>query len=232
MTSCLRILNGESPAGLHSRQRLAPRTEVNALAADLLQHYTDRTSTLEGKAMIVAMTRANCVKLYDALTVLPGCPEVKVVMTGNLGRDPEAWSRDGHITTKAQREAVKQRMIDPDDPLALVIVCDMWLTGTDIPVLHTLYIDKPMKNHNIIQAISRVNRVFRDKPHGLIVDYIGIGDELPPRRPADTRKEEATAAPRPALRKRPDPYFWPYSRKRAKCFQLVRTTETGEVSAG
>jgi len=154
------------------------KERVNALAADLLQHFTDRTSTLEGKAMIVAMTRENCVKLYDALTVLPGCPEVKVVMTGNLGRDPEAWSRDGHITTKTQREVIKQRMIDPDDSLAMVIVCDMWLTGTDIPVLHTLYIDKPMKNHNIIQAISRVNRVFRDKPHGLIVDYIGIGDEL------------------------------------------------------
>lgn len=151
---------------------------VKALAADLLQHYRDRTSTLSGKALIVAMTRANCVKLYDALTALPDCPEVKVVMTGNLGKDPAAWSRDGHITTKTQRDAIKQRMIDPDDPLAMVIVCDMWLTGTDIPVLHTLYIDKPMKNHNIIQAISRVNRVFSDKPHGLIVDYIGIGDEL------------------------------------------------------
>ena len=128
--------------------------------------------------MIVCMTRANCVKLYDAITALPGCPEVKIVMTGDITRDPEAWSEAGHITTKAQRDAIKQRMVDPHDPLRMVIVCDMWLTGTDIPVLHTLYVDKPMKGHNIIQAISRVNRVFSDKPHGLIVDYIGIGDEL------------------------------------------------------
>ncbi len=99
-------------------------------------------------------------------------------MSGDLMRDPEEWSRAGHITRKAQREAIKQRMVDPDDPLRIVIVCDMWLTGTDIPVLHTLYVDKPMKDHNIIQAISRVNRVFADKPHGLVVDYIGIGDEL------------------------------------------------------
>ena len=99
-------------------------------------------------------------------------------MTGDLGKDPEEWSTAGHLTTKAQRDAIKKRMIDPDDPLKIVIVCDMWLTGTDIPCLHTLYIDKPMRGHNMIQAISRVNRVFRDKPHGLIVDYIGIGDEL------------------------------------------------------
>src|SRR5438094_7635538 len=124
------------------------------------------------------MTRANCVRVFDALTGLPGCPEVKVVMTGDLGVDPPQWSEAGHITTKVQRDAIKQRMVDPDDPLQLVIVCDMWLTGTDIPCLHTLYIDKPMRGHTMIQAISRVNRVFRDKPHGLIVDYIGIGDDL------------------------------------------------------
>jgi len=154
------------------------KDRVQELARDLLAHFQDRTATLAGKAMVVCMTRENCVKLYDALTALPDCPEVKTVMTGDLGKDPEAWSRDGHITTKKQRDAIKQRMIDADDPLSIVIVCDMWLTGTDIPCLHTLYIDKPMKNHNIIQAISRVNRVFRDKPSGLIVDYIGIGDEL------------------------------------------------------
>lgn len=151
---------------------------VAALAEDLLSHYLDRTATLEGKALVVCMTRANCVKLYDALTTLPGCPEVKVIMTSNLGKDPPAWAAAGHTTTKAQREAVKTRFKDPADPLKIVIVCDMWLTGTDIPCLHTLYIDKPMKGHSMIQAISRVNRVFRDKPHGLIVDYIGVGDEL------------------------------------------------------
>jgi type I restriction enzyme R subunit len=118
------------------------------------------------------------VRLFDALTALPGCPEVKVVMTGDLTRDPPEWSKAGHYTTKDQHNAIKQRMIDPNDPLQIAIVCDMWLTGTDIPNLHTLYIDKPMKGHTVIQAISRVNRVFRDKPHGLIVDYIGIGDEL------------------------------------------------------
>ena len=124
------------------------------------------------------MTRQNCVRLYDALTDLPGCPEVKVVMTGNLSDDPPEWNKAGHLTTKGKRDIIKKRMKDPDDPLKIVIVCDMWLTGTDIPCLHTLYVDKPMQGHNMIQAISRVNRVFRDKPHGLIVDYIGIGDEL------------------------------------------------------
>lgn len=151
---------------------------VKDLAKDLLAHFRARTATLKGKAMIVCMTRANCVALYDELTALPDCPEIKIVMTGNLGDDPAEWSAAGHLTTKATREAIKKRMIDPDDPLQMVIVCDMWLTGTDIPCLHTLYIDKPMKGHNMIQAISRVNRVFRDKPHGLIVDYIGIGDDL------------------------------------------------------
>ena len=128
--------------------------------------------------MVVSMTRENCVRLYDELTALPDCPEIRIVMTGNLGKDPEEWSKAGHLTTKTQRESIKERMVDPDDPLKMVIVCDMWLTGTDIPCLHTLYVDKPMKGHNVIQAISRVNRVFRDKPHGLIVDYIGIGEEL------------------------------------------------------
>ncbi len=151
---------------------------VEQLARDLLDHFRVRTATLDGKAMVVCMTRENCVRLHEALTALPGCPEVKVVMTGDLTKDPPQWSQAGHITTKAQRDAIKQRMIDPEDPLKMVIVCDMWLTGTDIPCLHTLYIDKPMRGHNVIQAISRVNRVFRDKPHGLVVDYIGIGDEL------------------------------------------------------
>ena len=154
------------------------KERMEELAADMLAHFHERTATLYGKAIAVCMTRRNCVRLYDALTALEGCPEVKIVMTGDLGKDPEEWSGAGHITTKLQRDAIKQRMIDPEDPLQIVIVCDMWLTGTDIPCLHTLYIDKPMRGHTIIQAISRVNRVFRDKPHGLVVDYIGIGDEL------------------------------------------------------
>ena len=154
------------------------KDRVEKLAADLLAHFADRTATLKGKGMIVCMTRANAVRFYDSLKALPGCPEIKVVMTGDLGQDPPAWSEAGHLTTKLQRDIIKKRMVDPDDPLALVIVVDMWLTGTDIPCLHTLYIDKPMRGHSIIQAISRVNRVFRDKPHGLVVDYIGIGDDL------------------------------------------------------
>ena len=159
--------------------RAAGSTErLRELATDLLTHFNDRSRTLVGKAMVVCMTRENAVRLYDELTVLPECPEVKVVMTGDLGKDPEEWSEAGHLTTKAQRESIKERMKDVDDPLKIVIVVDMWLTGTDIPCLHTLYVDKPMKGHNMIQAISRVNRVFRDKPHGLIVDYIGIGEEL------------------------------------------------------
>lgn len=159
-------------AAAGSKERIAQ------LAADLLQHFTERTATLAGKAMIVCMTRDNCVRLYDALTALPGCPEVKIVMTGDLGNDPKEWSQAGHLTTKAQRDAIKKRMVSPGDTLKMVIVCDMWLTGTDIPCLHTLYVDKPMRGHGIIQAISRVNRVFLDKPSGLVVDYIGIADDL------------------------------------------------------
>ena len=151
---------------------------VKTLAVDILEHFAERTRTLKGKALIVCMERLNCVRLFEALTALPGCPEIKIIMTGNLGEDPPEWSQKGYLTTKTQREAIKERMKDPLDPLQMVIVCDMWLTGTDIPCLHTLYVDKPMEGHNMIQAISRVNRVFSDKPHGLIVDYIGIGDAL------------------------------------------------------
>ncbi len=154
------------------------KERVEDLAATLLDHFQKRTQMLNGKAMAVCMSRRNCVKLYDALTKLPGCPEVKIVMTGNLAEDPPEWSQAGHITTKPQRDAIKARMKDIDDPLKIVIVRDMWLTGTDIPCLHTLYVDKPMKGHSLMQAIARVNRIFRDKPGGLVVDFIGIGEEL------------------------------------------------------
>ncbi len=157
---------------------------VDVLAQDLLAHFLERQAGLKGKAMVVCMSRRNCVKLYDALTALPGCPEVKIVMTGNLAEDPKAWSQAGHITTKGQREAIKARFVDPDDPLHLVIVRDMWLTGFDAPCVNTLYVDKPMQGHTLMQAIARVNRIFRDKPGGLIVDFIGIADQL----------KEATAA--------------------------------------
>lgn len=149
---------------------------VQKVAEDILAHYRKRSKDLEGKAMIVCMSRRNCVKLYDVLSQLPGCPEIAVVMTGNIGKDPKDWNK--HLRTKEQREAIKKRFKDPNDPLKLVIVRDMWLTGFDAPCVHTMYVDKIMQGHNLMQAIARVNRVFRDKPNGLIVDYIGIGDRL------------------------------------------------------
>ncbi|MCD4737105.1 MAG: HsdR family type I site-specific deoxyribonuclease, partial [Bacteroidales bacterium] len=149
---------------------------VKKVAGDILGHFIRRTETLDGKAMIVCMSRRNCVKMYDALTGLESCPETAIIMTGNIAKDPKEWNK--HLRTKAQQEAIKARFRDPDDPLKFVIVRDMWLTGFDAPVCHTMYVDKIMEGHNLMQAIARVNRVFRDKPSGLIVDYIGIGDRL------------------------------------------------------
>lgn len=149
---------------------------VNKIAADILSHYKNRINTLYGKAMIVCMSRRNCVKMYDALISLDGCPEVAVVMTGNISKDPIAWN--DHIRTKDATEALKKRFRKVDDPLQIVIVRDMWLTGFDAPCVHTMYVDKIMKGHNLMQAITRTNRVFRDKRNGVIVDYIGIGDNL------------------------------------------------------
>jgi type I restriction enzyme R subunit len=149
---------------------------VAEVSKDILKHYIKRSESLDGKAMIVCMSRRNCVKMYNAITALDDCPEVAVIMTSNIAKDPKAWSP--HIRTKEQMEAVKARFKDPDDPLKIVIVRDMWLTGFDNPPLHTLYVDKVMTGHNLIQAINRVATVFQDKPSGLIVDYIGIGDRL------------------------------------------------------
>ncbi len=149
---------------------------VAKVAKDLLSHYLLRSKELPGKAMVACMSRRNCVKLYDALVKLDGCPEIAVVMTANLGKDPKEWSP--HFRTKEKLEAIKTRFKNPDDPLKLVIVRDMWLTGFDAPCVHTMYVDKIMSGHNLMQAIARVNRVFKDKPNGLIVDYIGIGDRL------------------------------------------------------
>jgi type I restriction enzyme, R subunit len=149
---------------------------VAEVSKDILKHYIKRSESLEGKAMIVCMSRRNCVKMYNAISQLENCPEVAVIMTSNIAKDPKDWSP--HIRTKEQMEAVKARFKDPDDPLKIVIVRDMWLTGFDNPPLHTLYVDKIMTGHNLIQAINRVATVFKDKPSGLIVDYIGIGDRL------------------------------------------------------
>ncbi|AVI50932.1 type I restriction endonuclease subunit R [Pukyongia salina] len=149
---------------------------VRRVAKDILTHFKAREETLEGKAMIVCMSRRNCVKMYDAISVLEGCPEIAVIMTSNISKDPKSWNP--HVRTKDAMEAIKKRFRNPDDPLKMVIVRDMWLTGFDAPCAHTMYVDKIMKSHNLMQAIARVNRVFEDKPNGLVVDFIGISDHL------------------------------------------------------
>ena len=149
---------------------------VERVAKDILTHFKARTATLPGKAMIVCMSRKNCVKMYNALTALEGCPEIAVIMTGNISKDPPAWNP--HIRTKEAMEAIKSRFRAPEDPMQIVIVRDMWLTGFDAPCAHTMYVDKIMKGHNLMQAIARVNRVFGEKPNGLVVDFIGISGFL------------------------------------------------------
>ncbi|MCB9100079.1 MAG: type I restriction endonuclease subunit R [Anaerolineales bacterium] len=159
-------------------QAAGAQERLYILARDLLDHFNSRQQTFFGKAMIVCMSRRNAVGLYHALRSHADCPPVKVVMTGNLAEDPETWSQAGLLTTKPGRDEIKRHFIDPEDPLKLVIVCDMWLTGFDAPCVNTLYVDKLMKGHNLMQAIARVNRIFSNKPGGLIVDYIGIDDRL------------------------------------------------------
>ncbi|MCZ4694584.1 type I restriction endonuclease subunit R [Ancylomarina euxinus] len=149
---------------------------VKTVASEIVKHYQARTAALPGKAMIVCMSRKNCVKMYDAITALEGCPEIAVIMTSNIGKDPVDWNP--HVRTKDHMEAIKKRFRTPGDPLKIVIVRDMWLTGFDAPCAHTMYVDKIMKGHNLMQAIARVNRVFGDKPNGLVVDFIGISDFL------------------------------------------------------
>ncbi len=156
---------------------------VRLVASDLIEHYETRLATIEGKAMVVCMSRRICIDLYRELVRLR--PElhhseddkgsIKVVMTGSAS-DPSDWQP--HIRNKARREALARRFRDPDDDLRMVLVRDMWLTGFDAPSLHTMYVDKPMRGHGLMQAIARVNRVFKDKPGGLVVDYLGLANEL------------------------------------------------------
>ncbi len=156
---------------------------INQIAKDIIEHFEQRQTVFEGKGMIVTMSRRIAVDLYEAIIKLR--PEwhsnvlnkgvVKVVITSASSDGPKI---SAHHTTKEQRRILADRMKNPDDELKLVIVCDMWLTGFDVPCLHTLYIDKPMKGHNLMQAIARVNRVYKDKPGGLIVDYLGIAADL------------------------------------------------------
>lgn len=156
---------------------------VASVAADLVAHFEERSKAQSGKAMVVAMSRDICVHLYDEIVKLrpewhdkdPEKGAVKIVMTGSAS--DKALLRP-HIYSGQVKKRLEKRFKDPADPLRLVIVRDMWLTGFDAPCVHTLYVDKPMKGHNLMQAIARVNRVFKDKQGGLVVDYIGIGNEL------------------------------------------------------
>ena len=153
------------------------------IAADLVQHFELRQAAMEGKAMIVGMSREICVHLYNEIVALrpewhdtdPEKGAIKVVMTGSASDKPLLQP---HIYNNQTKKRLEARFKDPNDPLKLVIVRDMWLTGFDAPVCHTMYIDKPMKGHNLMQAIARVNRVFKNKPGGLVVDYIGLANEL------------------------------------------------------
>jgi type I restriction enzyme R subunit len=156
---------------------------LELVAADIVQHFENRLAAMEGKAMIVCMSRRICVQLYREIVALKpewagetdSAGQIKVVMTGSAS-DPLKWQP--HIRNKKSREALASRFRDAADPFKIVIVRDMWLTGFDAPSLHTMYVDKPMRGHGLMQAIARVNRVFRDKPGGLIVDYLGLAQEL------------------------------------------------------
>ena len=156
---------------------------LSIVAQDIVDHFEQRLEAMEGKAMVVCMSRRICVDLYRELVRLrPGWHDeddargaIKVVMTGSAS-DPPEWQQ--HIRSKARREALAHRFRDPADPMKIVLVRDMWLTGFDAPSLHTMYVDKPMRGHGLMQAIARVNRVFKDKPGGLVVDYLGLAHEL------------------------------------------------------
>jgi len=180
-------------------------TRLKLIAQDLVNHFERRLEAMDGKAMVVCMSRRICVDLYNAIVAIrpdwhhdddlpapPACAKhadmqskatrqagdkgvIKVVMTGSAS-DPVDWQP--HIRNKARREALAKRFKDPTDPFKIVIVRDMWLTGFDAPCLHTMYVDKPMRGHGLMQAIARVNRVFKDKPGGLVVDYLGLADQL------------------------------------------------------
>ena len=156
---------------------------LKQIAADLVTHFEDRTEATAGKGMIVTMSREICVHLYNEIIALrpdwhyddPKKGKIKIVMTGSASDKPLLQP---HIYNKQVKKSLEKRFKDVNDPLQLVIVRDMWLTGFDAPCTHTMYIDKPMKGHNLMQAIARVNRVFKDKQGGLVVDYIGIANEL------------------------------------------------------
>ncbi|MEA2019459.1 MAG: type I restriction endonuclease subunit R [Campylobacterota bacterium] len=159
------------------------KNRIDQVASDLVEHFESRISSVDGKGMIVAMSRQIAVELYDAIISIkpqwddedPKKGAIKIIMTGSASDDA---SMQKHIYNKQTKKDIEKRFKDSDDELKLVIVRDMWLTGFDAPSVHTMYVDKPMKSHNLMQAIARVNRVFKNKQGGLVVDYIGIGNEL------------------------------------------------------
>lgn len=172
------------------------KARLETLAAKIVEHYEARSEVIDGKAMIVCMSRDICMNLYDEIIALrPAWHDeddskgrIKVVMDANVGKKRHAETDADYVErtertkyhgrTKARREKLADRIKSFEDPLQLVIVCDMWLTGFDCPALHTMYLDKPLAGHNLMQAIARVNRVFGDKPGGVVVDYLGIADQL------------------------------------------------------
>lgn len=179
------VANREKTKGEWSRleKLVGSEPRISQIAEDLVTHFEARLAIMDGKAMIVCMSRDICVQLYNALVVLrpdwhdedPEKGQLKIVMTGSAS-DKKALQ--DHLYSKQVKKRLEKRFKDPKDPFKLVIVRDMWLTGFDAPSCHTMYVDKPMKGHNLMQAIARVNRVFKNKPGGLVVDYIGIATEL------------------------------------------------------
>jgi type I restriction enzyme R subunit len=149
---------------------------LEKIAKDIVEHFNKRLEEFEGKAMMVVISREVAVELYNKIKEIPNAPSVAVVISGNKQKDPEKFHP--HLRNKHQMEELLSNFRNPDKDPKVVIVVDMLLTGFDVPCLHTMYIDKPMKNHTLLQAIARVNRVYKDKPGGLIVDYIGIADDL------------------------------------------------------
>ena len=189
-------------AGAHERLR--------EIAAEIVDHFEKRLDAIEGKAMVVCMSREICMDLYDEIVTLrptwhaedDDAGFVKVVMTGSA-IDGERVVR--HARTTARREGLARRFKDPNSGFRLVIVCDMWLTGFDCPPMHTMYLDKPLAGHNLMQAIARVNRVFGEKPGGVVVDFLGVSPTsfVPPC--THTRRQAAKAPPFGRFRPRPCP---------------------------
>ncbi len=182
-TSELTVTQNAKIKWTHLEALIGSEKRIKQVAQDMISHFEQRQEVFEGKAMIVTISRRIAADMYkEIISIKPQWHNddlkkgiIKVVMTSDSADGPEIAK---HHTSKEQRRILADRMKDPDDELKLVIVCDMWLTGFDVPCLHTLYIDKPMKGHNLMQAIARVNRVYKDKTGGHIVDYLGIASDL------------------------------------------------------